>query len=263
MSAPPDKPVAEPLPPPPPKPPKKGPSKVMLIIGGVAALLVLVGGGFFVWSMFFNDPPPPPPRVAPKPKPAAPVPIAAVVPAAADATPAAASPTAPKPAAPLTPSDTLNAIASAPVNAINKAQGAVAARRDSGQTGIEAATGGQESVEKKNAPPAPGSAAAKAAAAANKPAVSASATLAPGISATASDVDAVAEATPAFRTFVANAKITGVIGGNPGKIILNNRMARAGDMIDPGLGVVFDSIDADRKLLVFKDKTGAVVTRKY
>ena len=129
--------------------------------------------------------------------------------------------------------------------------------------GIEAATGVQESVEKKIAPPAPGSAATKAAAASNKPAVSASTTLAPGISATASDVDAVAEATLAFRTFVANAKITGVIGGNPGKIILNNRMARAGDMIEPGLGVMFDSIDADRKLLVFKDKAGAIVTRKY
>ncbi len=71
------------------------------------------------------------------------------------------------------------------------------------------------------------------------------------------------EAVPAFRSFVANAKVTGVIVGTPGKIILNGRLARAGDMVEPALGVTFEGIDGDRKLLVFRDKSGAVVTKKY
>gem|GEM_PF-3714292 len=154
----------------------------------------------------------------------------------------------------------MNALAHAPVNAINKAQGAVAARRDSGQTGIEAATGGQEVADKKGAPPAPGSAAVKAAAAANKTAVAGMATLAPGVTATTSDVDAVAEATPAFKAFVASVKIEGVVGS---KAILNKRLARVGDMIEPALGVVFDSVDPERRMVIFKDKNGAVVTKKF
>jgi hypothetical protein len=226
---------------------KKPLGKILVIGGGLAALLVLVGGGFWAWTVFLATPPPPPPpppRAVVKPKPAAPVAAAPAVPSVAD-----------KPAAPLTPSETLNNLAHAPVNAVNKAQDAIAARRESGQTRVDVMAAGQDGPDKR--------AATKAAATANKPAVSASATIAPGISATTSDVDAVAEATPAFRTFVANAKITGVIAGTPGKIILNGRLARAGDVIDPTLGVVFDAIDAERKLLVFKDKTGAVVTRKF
>jgi hypothetical protein len=225
---------------------------------GLAALLVLGAGGYFVWTKFISPPPPPPPPpVAAKPKPASP--------AAAPTAPVTSS-LATKPAAALPPSDTANALAHAPVNAINKAQDAVNARRASEQSRIDAMASGQGTPDKPavNAPPAAGAKAAKSAGpAATKPAATASATLSPGISATSSDVDAVAEATPAFRAFVANAKITGVIGGAPAKIILNGRLARSGDLVDSALGVTFDSIDAERKLLVFKEKSGAIVTRKY
>lgn len=226
---------------------------------GLAALLVLGAGGYFVWTKFISPPPPPPPPpVAAKPKPASPAP--------APKAPVTSS-LATKPAAPLTPSDTANALAHAPVNAINKAQDAVNARRTSEQSRIDAMDSGPGAPDKPavNAPtPAAGAKAAKSAGpAATKPAATASATLSPGISATSSDVDAVAEATPAFRAFVANAKITGVIGGAPAKIILNGRLARSGDLVDSALGVTFDSIDAERKLLVFKEKSGAIVTRKY
>jgi hypothetical protein len=235
--------------------------KKNVALAGLAALLVLGGGGYFAWTTLMAPPPPPP--VVAKPKPAVVAPVAA---APAAATPAAAAPVtssvATKPAAPLTPSDTLNALAAAPVNALNKAQDAVAARVASGQSRVDALAAGQDVPEK---PPVGNSAAAptKGAALASKPAVTASATLAPGVSATSSDVAAVAEASPAFRTFVANVKITGVIQGSPAKIILNSRLARAGDVVDSALGVVFESIDSEKKLLVFKDKSGAVVTRKF
>lgn len=216
------------------------PSKVVVFGGGIAALLVLGGGGFYAWTTFFA--PPPPPIVA-RPKPAAAAPAAAVPVTSSVAT---------KPAAALTPSDTLNAVAAAPVNAINKAQDALAARRASGQAGVDAVIAGQDASDNR-----PTNATVPVTQA------QAAATLAPGITATSSEVQAMAEATPAFRSFVANGKVTGVIGGSPAKIILNGRLARTGDIVEPALGITFDGLDADRKLLVFKDKTGAVVTRKF
>lgn len=240
------------------KPPKKlerrRASKMGVAGAGLVGVFVLAFAVYYVWTNFISPPPPPPPPVAAKPKPVAPAPAAVPAPAAATtATPPVTSSIATKPAAPLTPSDTLNALAKAPVNAINKAQDAVAARDASGQSRIDAM----------NTAIDPAATATKAAVAPAKPPVTANATLAPGVSATATDVDVMTEAVPAFRTFVANAKITGVIAGTPGKIILNGRLARAGDMVEPALGVTFEGIDGDRKLLVFRDKSGAVVTKKY
>lgn len=240
----------EEVPPPKKKPEQSRAFKMGVAGAGLAALLVLAGGGYFVWTNYISPPPPPPPPpVAAKPKPAAP--------AAAPVTSSIAT----KPAAPLTPSDTVNALAKVPVNAINKTKEVLNTRRESGQLDVDAIAAG-------TTPPAtgaPGNATKPATAAptAPKPVVNSSATLAPGVSATAADVEAVVEAAPAFRTFVANTKITGVIAGTPGKIILNGRLARAGDVVDSALGVTFDRIDAERKQLVFKDKTGAIVTKKY
>lgn len=240
------------------KPPQKN---LIVIVSGLAALLVLGGGGFFVWTTYLSPtPPPPPPPVAAKPKP--PAPAATPAPAPAGTTPAATAP-APNPG-PQTPSDTLNALAKAPVNAINKAQGVVDARRTSDQTRVDALTSGEDLPAKPAKPattpttPPPG-----APAVADKPAVRTSGSIAPGVSATIADVEAVPDATPAFRTFVANAKITGVIGGTPPKVLLNGRLMRAGESVETALGITFDGIDPDRKLLIFKDKSGAIVTRKY
>ncbi len=244
--------------------PKKRPAlKKNVMLAGVAALLVLGVGGYFAWTTLISPPPPPPPPVVVKPKPVVVAPVADAATPTAPVTSSAAT----KAAAPLTPSDTMNALAQAPVNAINKAQDAVAVRAASGQSRVDALAGqeGPErpAVDRSTAGNAGAVSNAKGAVMANKPAATASATLAPGVSATSSEVAAVAEASPAFRTFVANVKITGVIQGTPAKIILNSRLARAGDVVDSALGVVFASIDSEKKQLVFKDKSGAVVTRKY
>ena len=179
----------------------------------------------------------PPSTGAPAPKPATPPPTAAN-----------------KPGQP-TPglSETQNAIARAPVNAINKAQSVIDARRNSGQSrdAVGAITDGETP-----------------AAAADKSAVppqtfATSSTIAPGVSATNDSVSAAAEASPAFRSFVANAKISGVFQGDPPRVMINGRLARAGDTVEVSLGVTFDSVDPDKKLILFKDKAGAIVTRRY
>ena len=241
-------------PPVPANPEERRAFKVGVAGAGLAALIVLGAGGYFVWTKFISPPPPPPVAVAAKARPATPPPVA--------------SSAATKTAAPLPPADPASAPAPIPVNAINKTQAVVNAHGGSEPASRDAITAGQDRPEQRAANPAPapapaGAKAAKGAAVATKPAATVSATLAPGILATSSEVNAVAEATPAFRAFVANAKITGVIGGIPAKIILNGRLARSGDLVDSALGVTFDSIDAERKLLVFKEASGAIVTRKY
>ena len=200
--------------------------------GGGVGILVLALAAYFLVKKF-TAPPPPPPVVAKQKPPAAkpPVAVAAV------------------PAAPLTPSETLNAVAHAPIDSINRVKEAVVAHRASEQARVDAAAIGEEPPDKK--PVAP-----------SKP-VETSSPIAPGISATNSNVESAGEATPAFRSFIANAKISGVFQGAAPRVMINGRLARAGDTVESSLGVVFDHIDADKKLLVFKDKSGATVTRRY
>jgi hypothetical protein len=220
----------------------------IVVIGVAASFVLLAGAG---WFFFLRPAPPLPPpskpakpatAAVPAPKPAAPAADLANKPAAA--TPASAA----GPAL----SETQAAIAHAPVNAINKAKD-VAAKRVGGDQGREAV----------NAIMDGDASAGKAAAKAPAPQVSTSTSIAPGISATNADVGAGAEASPAFRSLVANAKVSGVFQGNPPRIMLNGRLVRGGEIIDGGLNVTFDSIDAEKKMLIFKDKSGATVTRRY
>jgi cytoskeletal protein RodZ len=90
--------------------------------------------------------------------------------------------------------------------------------------------------------------------------------LAPGVTANmAAPPISVHDASPEFRAFVANAKITGVFQGegDRGRAFINGRIARTGDTIDASLGIFFDGIDPQRKMIIFKDRTGAIATRKY
>jgi predicted component of type VI protein secretion system len=226
-------------------------------LGALAALVVL-GGGYFAFRKFTATPPPPPVVVKPKLATAAPAKPPAASPAPVAPEPALADkPAQPGPAL----SETQSAIAHAPVNAVNKANSVIAKREASGQSrdAVGAIVDGEEPADKSPVKPA----------AAAKPAPNttpASTTIAPGISATTSDVTAASEASPAFRSFVANAKIAGVFQGDPPKpaaIMLNGRLARAGEVVDPGLGVTFDSVEPEKKLIIFKDKAGATVTRRY
>ena len=209
------------------KPAKRG---ARLAILGLAAVVVL-GGAFFAYTRFLSQPTPPP--VVSKPK-TAPAPAAGN---AAPSTPAG------------TPSDTLNKAANAPANAIQKAKDAVNARNESGQSRVDVALEGTDVSR-------------RPAAAAQSPKTSSSTgakTLSPGVSAS-TPLQAAPEASVPFRTFVANAKISGVVAT---RAIVNGKLTRAGDMVDQGLGITFEGYDTEKNQLLFKDRSGALVARRY
>ena len=87
--------------------------------------------------------------------------------------------------------------------------------------------------------------------------------LSPGITITTDAVEAMPDASSAFRAFVANAKISGVFQGNPPRAFINGRLIRAGETIDSSLGIRFESVDQQEKNIVFKDTSGATVSRHY
>lgn len=205
-----------------------------------AAALVLLAGGFFAWQQFATPPPPPPPVKAKAAVKAAPPPAGA-----------AKSPAGP------TPSDTVNALAKAPVNAINKAQDAIAARRAGEQNRVDLVDGSADLANKPATPAAKAPPVTKT--------TTGVTTLSPGVSATM-EIEGGAEASPAFRSLVANAKIGAVFQsatGSVARVFMNGRMVRAGESVDLGLGIVFEGVDAEKRNLIFKDKTGATVTRRY
>ena len=255
-----------PIPKPPPLPvglPKRpGISKPRLIA------IMVAGGGIFVLVAYLALRPSPPPPTAPK----------AVTKLAPPPTGQGAKATTPqgtkdavtpKPAAPgPTPSATLNEIAAAPKQAVDKAKEVVAARRGNEQARIDAMAAGEEAPDKRaldtpppsrlsGHPPSPDIAAASA------PVAGSGSVIAPGVTATTSDVMAAPKASAAFTRFVADAHITGVFQGTPARALINGRMIRAGEVVDQALGVVFDSIDAEKKTITFKDRAGSPATRRY
>lgn len=161
-----------------------------------------------------------------------------------------------------TPSATLNKLAQMPGNAINKAQDALAARRASGQDRVDAAAVGEDLPAKTfGVPPAaPIKPAAPPPPAPTR--TTAVTTIAPGMSAPA-PVEATPAAAPEFRAFVVGARISGIFQGNPARAVINGKLSRAGEIVDPGLGITFEGLDDGRKSLVFKDRTGATVTRRF
>jgi hypothetical protein len=222
--------------------------RTVLIGAGLAAALVCGGLSYFAVRMFLTPEPPPPPPPAAKAKAPAPSPTVAVV-----------STPAPAPAAP-TAAATPGSIAHIPANAINKAKAAVDARNASGQSNVDSALTGDPIADK----PAIGTGASPASKApVARPAATAKTAVTAGVSATTELEQAAVEASPEFRSYVANAKIAGVFQGSPARALINGRMARTGEMVEPSLGITFEGYDPAKRHLSFKDKSGAVVVRKY
>jgi len=71
------------------------------------------------------------------------------------------------------------------------------------------------------------------------------------------------EANEAFLTWVVNVKISGVFPGSPARVMLNDRLTRAGDPAQIRLGISFDGLDVEQRLIYFRDKGGATVSRSY
>ena len=70
-------------------------------------------------------------------------------------------------------------------------------------------------------------------------------------------------ASAAFFYFIVKLNVSGITQGKPARALINNRLAYEGGEINRALGIVFAELDAANQLLVFRDQTGATVTRSY
>lgn len=73
-------------------------------------------------------------------------------------------------------------------------------------------------------------------------------------------------ASQAFFYAIVKLTVSGITQGTQGKpsrALINNRLTYEGDEINRSLGITFVQLDATNKLLVFKDTSGATVTRSY
>ena len=70
-------------------------------------------------------------------------------------------------------------------------------------------------------------------------------------------------ASVAFRGWVENLKIGGVRGGSSPRIFVGGTSYKPGDLVNPQLGITFESYNEGTRMLVFKDKTGATVQRRH
>ncbi|HYP18197.1 MAG TPA: hypothetical protein VEQ65_13375, partial [Opitutus sp.] len=219
--------------PPPTRRPRGGRGKPLLL-GGAVLLLAVAAAAYYL--LMAEPEPPPPPLAIKKPAPASSV----------------AKPT---------PSDTLNQVAALPGQAIGKAQDVVNARRANEQARVDALVAGEEVPEARAFGPQPN--AAPKTAQNTPPPITSTSQLAPGLTATTTSEDIAVAASPAFRIWVANAKINGVFQGTPARALINGRTFRAGQEVEETLGISFDTVDTEAKTIVFRDRTGATVARRY
>lgn len=234
----------------------KGKRTVFLVAGAIG-LVVFACGLYLAYSAFFSSEP-----AAPVTKKSAPAPAAAKTAAAPAPTPAPKA-TTPAPATPpASPIAKAKAVTETRSQAVAESAAPVAAAAPATPPAPSAPPAATVAV----APATPTPAASSSPAAASKSVsetATARTTIAKGVTATTHLEQAGADASVEFRTFVANAKISGVFQGTPARAVINGRLARSGETVDATLGIVFDRIDADRRHIVFRDRTGATVTRRY
>ena len=153
---------------------------------------------------------------------------------------------------------TAQAVGEIPAKLITKAQDTVIAKRASEQSRIDPLAEGREpvAVSVATAPPA----------VVPKPPVPPE----PTVTASLPKPPKVNEPPPpapiaslAFRAWVDSAKITGVLEGATPRAIINGRLARPGEPMDPTLGIVFARVDIGRRQIIFSDHSGAMVGKSY
>jgi hypothetical protein len=205
---------------------RKRPALGLAVKAGIAVLVLAIAVvGVFSYKVFF----PPPERVK-------------------------ISDIAPHPR--LSPAEMLARATAAPGKVINSAQSAIAAHRDENQAGVDALATGQDA-------PTPTPTPLPASANDVSQEVMATAVISADVKVNNTPIDTSAAASPAFRIFVGNASIGGVFQGFPSKALINGRIIRAGQVIDDGLGIIFDRVDSKKKMIYFKDVTGAEVSKNY
>lgn len=70
-------------------------------------------------------------------------------------------------------------------------------------------------------------------------------------------------ASAAFFFWVVKLNVSGITQSKPARVLLNSRLTYEGDEVNRPLGIVFTRLDPANQLLIFRDATGAIVTRSY
>ncbi len=70
-------------------------------------------------------------------------------------------------------------------------------------------------------------------------------------------------ASPRFVRYAEGLSVSGVFQGSPARALVDGRLIRAGEVIEPRLGVSFVGVDAETKHLILQDSTGAQLRIKY
>ncbi len=71
--------------------------------------------------------------------------------------------------------------------------------------------------------------------------------------------------TAAFRLWLEGVRINGVsaTAGAAPRVIINGRLVRPGDTIDSAEAITFDSLDVDRRMVMFRNRAGMVAGKSY
>jgi hypothetical protein len=68
---------------------------------------------------------------------------------------------------------------------------------------------------------------------------------------------------PRFVRYAESIRVSGVFQGSPSRALIDGRIVRAGDLLDPALGIKFVAVDADTKHLILEEPSGARMRVKY
>jgi hypothetical protein len=164
----------------------------------------------------------------------------------------------------------MDAAAQLPGQAVEKAQGAMQGARSDEQARIDAVVRGEDVPERRglNTPP-PGTPLASketqdATVAAAKTTGSTSGRSSTLNQIDTTPVDATApEPSQRFVKWGQTLKVTGVFQGSPARALIEGRLVRQGELIEPVLGVTFHGVDTERKNVILQDESGAQVRLKY
>ncbi|HLP24253.1 MAG TPA: hypothetical protein VK477_01155, partial [Acidobacteriota bacterium] len=117
-------------------------------------------------------------------------------------------------------------------------------------------------------PASPSGSAAKSGAPANTGTTASASTDASGVGTATEPSPTVARPTlppppsVAFKAWVQNLRISGVRGGANPRVFIERTAYAPGDLVNPQLGILFETYNAESRMIVFKDKSGAIVERR-
>ena len=71
------------------------------------------------------------------------------------------------------------------------------------------------------------------------------------------------KANPRFVRYAESIRVSGVYQGSPARALIDGRLVREGEVVEPALGIKFSDIDAEAKQIILEDGSGAQVKVKY